>query len=119
MSERTCIVHGAVGKRTGEALLSRSASSTLTSSAVFVGGRVTERVPYVDLEAYLAVRRIKEVDVLKIDVEGSEYDLIETFPNLFGMARILLLELHDLDGRQQAARSFLRSRGLVQAGPAL
>jgi FkbM family methyltransferase len=119
IAERTTILHGAVGKKAGVAILTGNRKSMLTSSAVFTMGRVQERVRYIDLEAYFAAQKIEQVDVLKVDIEGSEYDMIETFPALFRMSQIVLMELHNLDARMAKARAVLADCGLHLVKPVL
>jgi hypothetical protein len=62
------------------------------------------------------------VDVLKVDIEGSEYDLIETFPDLFKRVGLVFMELHDVrgDGSQlHDARQFFVNSGLTLIEPVL
>jgi FkbM family methyltransferase len=128
IDERMTIVRGAIGKRSGQAIFASGPKSLLDSSAVYEGKerRFRQRIDYIDLENYFEERRISQLDVLKIDIEGSEYDLIETFPQLFKKVSLIFIELHDVrgDGSQLIeARQFFKSSGLaivepiIQSGP--
>jgi FkbM family methyltransferase len=124
IQQRLTVVHGAVGKQSGQAVLASGPKSFLDSSTVFQGKgrRFRERVGYVDLDNYFRDHKIENVDILKVDIEGSEYDLIETFPQLFTRVSIVFAELHDVrgDGSQPArARQFFQESGLKVIEPIL
>jgi FkbM family methyltransferase len=98
LTSRCEVVHGLVGLRNGSAHLHSRPSNLLESSAVLgkemAGG---EEVPYVDL-----LGRVPEgnmIDVLKIDIEGSEYDLLDNYPHLLERARVVAMEIHPVPGR--------------------
>ena len=117
IEQRVFITHGAVGKSSGQADFSSGSKSFLDSSAAFDSKRrrFRERVSYVDLGAYMRERKLTNVDVLKIDIEGSEYDLIETFPELFENVALVFIELHDVGDKNQlsATRRFLHNSGRI------
>jgi FkbM family methyltransferase len=124
IKHRLTIVHGAVGKCNGQASFASGPKSFLDSSAVFSGKnrRFRERVGYVDLANYFHEQGIANVDILKVDIEGSEYDLIETFPQLFKIARVVFVELHQVreDCNQLSeARLFFKESGLSIIEPVL
>jgi len=124
IEDRMTVVHGAVGKRSGQAILTSGPKSLLDSSTVFKGQgrRLRQRVDYIDLEKYFHENRVDHLDILKVDVEGSEYDLIETFPELFRKVSLVFMELHDVrgDGSQlEEAHQFFRNSGLIMVQPVI
>ena len=124
IERRTSVVHGVVGKRSGQAMFASGPKSLLDSSAAFQDDRrrLRQRVDYIDLEKYLHDHGVDHVDVLKVDIEGSEYDLIETFPELFKKVALVFMELHDVrgDGSQLCkARQFFKNSGLILIEPVL
>lgn len=56
----------------------------------------TQEVPAITLEALLDHHEIRQVDLMKVDIEGSEYEAILGSPALFRSGRIkaMALELH-------------------------
>ena len=71
------------------------------------GGRITEHsehaVPSVRLKALL--EQYDQIDMLKIDIEGAEYDLIEDCRDVLFKVRCLFVEIHCFAGqRQQLSR---------------
>jgi FkbM family methyltransferase len=121
IGDRTTVVHGAVGKKHGEATLTGGKRSMLDSSAVHAAPdrRFRERVRYIDLQSYLDDHSIGEIDVLKVDIEGSEYDLMETFPELFQRVRYMFMELHNVDEKWDSIQKFFTASGLNLVLPAI
>jgi FkbM family methyltransferase len=121
IENRVTVIHGAVGKKQGEATLMGGKRSMLDSSAVYSGPnrRIKQRVGYVDLERYLSDHSIDEIDVLKVDIEGSEYDLIDSFPELFRRVKLIFMELHDVNGKWDAVQEFFGSSGLTLMKPVI
>jgi FkbM family methyltransferase len=68
------------------------------------------------LSETLRDRKIEAVDLVKIDVEGAEWEVLQgvdegDWPRL----RQLVIEVHNLDGRVQRVRELLESNGFVVA----
>jgi FkbM family methyltransferase len=54
------------------------------------------------------------IDVLKVDIEGGEYELVKSEPEVFTRARVLMMEVHDGGrGFDDQLLSRLRSLGLT------
>jgi FkbM family methyltransferase len=88
------VVHGLVGLRSGEGQLRSGPQSLLDASVVSgVGVERGAKVPYVDLSNHIPDGPI---DILKIDIEGSEHDLLDSYPTLFERARLVVMEVHDI-----------------------
>ena len=60
---------------------------------------------------------VDEVDLLKIDVEGTEHELLEGPPEWLRKVRVVVMEIHDkyIDG--ESVRRNLRRAGLLPFGP--
>ena len=104
----------AVGDREGEAELAWDAAGTdyagsrLTESGRFSDGSGVERVRTILLDRYAEERAIERVDVLKLDVEGSETSAIDGASSLLAAGRVgcVICELNDV---------YLAQRGLERA----
>ncbi len=72
-------------------------------------------VPCVTLTDILLQNNLNAVDLLKVDCEGSEYDILyQTAPELIRRIRRIVVEVHDLDGEQNnlmALNGYVRSLG--------
>lgn len=111
LGPRCTVIHGLVGRRSGSAQL-RSVRSTLLALSA-VSGRGVSRgpeVPYVDLLRY--VPEGETIDVLKVDIEGSEYDLVEAYPMLLERTRLVAMEIHDRGCPPAAVLQALEAAGL-------
>lgn len=89
----------ALGERAGDTSLYLSSDMNTGSSAVFRATKYAlpvETVRSTTLEALLDETRVTSVDLLKMDIEGSEYEAILGSPGLFRERRIraIALELH-------------------------
>jgi FkbM family methyltransferase len=47
------------------------------SSSVFWGDRESEKIQLAKFSSFVSTQRIKEIDLIKINIEGGEYDLLE------------------------------------------
>lgn len=109
------IQKAAIGANSGEARIGLSNESAAMHSFHLptTSGR-TELVPVLALSKVLKENGIEQVDLLKVDCEGAEYDILGACPEdvLFGIQRIAM-EIHDLGPGRDAAwmRSFLQSKG--------
>lgn len=67
---------------------------------------VSASVPCTTLATILDSNKLVRVDLLKIDIEGAEYEsLYGTSPGYFGRIREIRMEYHDLDRDRRNARS--------------
>ena len=87
------LVCGAVGERSGSTFLDESGESIANS----IGSTGTP-VEYVDLTKHVG----GEIDLLKIDIEGSEEQLLASYPDVIARVRTLIIEIHS--NRCNAAR---------------
>jgi FkbM family methyltransferase len=66
------------------------------------------------LDAVLRRERVTRVDLLKIDVEGSELEVLQGLgPETWRAVRQIVLETHNRDGRQTTIEALLKNNGLT------
>jgi FkbM family methyltransferase len=69
------------------------------------------QVNYIDLAALVGQRR---VDLLKIDIEGAEFEFVEAYPALLTRVDAVMMEIHEApDQAVRRMRSSLQSAGLI------
>lgn len=112
---KTNILNGLAGMREGSARLNLGKEDTVN----FVGDatdksarpRGVERVPYVDLSA--ATADIPLIHLIKCDIEGSEFSLIESYPDLLRKTRRIVIEFHSPFGDIALASDTLKGMGFT------
>lgn len=117
LCENHSIHQGLVGVREGTADLWVSSKNYLSAS--LSRGHATRAVSarYLDLEKLVGAAR---VDLLKVDIEGAEYDLVRNYPALFGRVDRLMIEIHRTErGDFGDLEPLLRDAGLSPVGEAL
>jgi hypothetical protein len=50
--------------------------------------------------------------VLKVDIEGSEHDLVDNYPALFDRCRLVVMEIHEAIGPATHVTDKLEAAGL-------
>lgn len=93
-------VKAAIGKdkRNGVLYEGVSVNNSLISNYPLLGERRAEsKVQITDLSSMMNEYQIEEIDFLKMDCEGSEYEIIYHTPRaVFERIKVLSLEFHDL-----------------------
>ena len=69
-------------------------------------------VPYVDLDA--TTSDMPAIHLIKCDIEGSEFSLIESYPALLGKTRRVVIEFHSPFGDIPRATETMRSLGFTK-----
>jgi len=101
------LIHGLVGSRTGVGHM-RELNFNGTSHVAADG----IPVPYVDLNPI--VQDWPRVDLVKCDIEGSEYEFVGAYPELMARSKAAVFEFHNKDShRDRHCKELLRSYGLV------
>lgn len=101
------MVHGLVGSRSGFGHI-RELHCNATSHVAADG----VAVPYIDLNPML--QDWPRIDLVKCDIEGSEYEFVKTYPELMARTEAAVFELHNTGGdRSRHCRELLRSYGLL------
>jgi FkbM family methyltransferase len=112
LSSRVTLHNGLVGFREGEAYIG--------GSHIHYGNEISSRakagairVPFVDLMEIL--RHADEIDLLKCDIEGAEFELIENYEDLLRKVRAAVFEFHRYGRDLQQLRTFLQTYGFLRS----
>jgi FkbM family methyltransferase len=117
LAARTTIKQNLLGKKSGTATLWVQGNNYLTASMSPLPGGRPHVVEFLDLPSLVGDRTI---DLMKIDIEGGEFDLVRCNLDLFKRVRTIFMELHTgTDGQRQELLDGLRSVGLVPLGEPL
>jgi len=112
------IIQGVVGRKSGDAFFQRKQKNLLASKASFHKGSDSDQVlRYIDLDQ--VIPQHQAIDVLKIDIEGSEYDLLRNYESLFRRAKLVLIETHGPIDERVEIEQQLEKIGLVQISTAI
>lgn len=110
------VVGGVVGQKSGNAQLGANEKNPLQSN-IFEpkasrsqGVRVME-VPYVDIHQVVGGRRI---DLLKLDVEGAEFEFFKHNDDVLEQTSSILIEMHANRGNVRGLHSLIESRGFEE-----
>jgi FkbM family methyltransferase len=105
------VLHGLVGaSRAGSGTLWVHPKNFLVSSVGQIADSRAVEVPFVDLDAAVGNRTI---DLLKVDIEGAEFALVDNYPAIFRRTQMLVMEIHEAEpGLQKKLRDDLRDCGL-------
>jgi FkbM family methyltransferase len=123
VADRMFINHCAVSSEPGEADFFQNRSpisaSLIREKVARRTIRRTLRVPVTTLDTYARSRGIHEVHVLKIDVEGSEIDVLKGGTGLLSTVSVIFLEVHPPFCTFRQAVEFLASQGLACVSPTI
>ena len=102
-----------VGRREGEATFFESPKRPWSGSLLERTDTTSRPVtrPYLDLEPLLT----DQPCLLKVDIEGGEFELIEAYGDVLGRVRALIIEWHTELGDVPRAEGQLRDAGLRHA----
>ena len=119
IEEKVVCVESAMGKSDGRAIFYQNRSPISSS---LVRGKVAQRrivkQSYVDvtsLNRYVAENTIREIDLLKIDVEGSERDVLEGATDVLGKVFLLLIEVHPPFATVEEIQDIVKAHGFARA----
>lgn len=110
--DRTQVINAAVGRKAGTVSLSMNKKNLLTSSTM--ESRGVQPIPYVDLREYCNERKI---DVLKLDIEGSEVEFVSHNADIMKMTEIVIVEVHQNRNDFVDFDLSMRDLGFMLAGP--
>lgn len=65
------------------------------STSEYVGNNKTELVKIVDIMEFIKNENIEHVDLIKINIEGEEYPLLENISDYFYMFENIQIQFHD------------------------
>jgi FkbM family methyltransferase len=111
IASRCTLIHGLAGLRRGAAQL-RSGPSNLLEASVVMGAGANRggEVPYVDLLQH--VPDGATIDILKVDIEGSEHDLVREYAALLERTQLCVMEIHEQRGPADDVIKPLEAAGL-------
>ncbi|HLH56774.1 MAG TPA: FkbM family methyltransferase [Verrucomicrobiae bacterium] len=118
LCRRHSIFEGLVGsKRAGFDDLWVCPSNFLSASLVKGPGTHALKAEYVDLDAAIPPGNI---DLLKVDIEGAEYELLDSYPTLLDRVSRVMIEVHERPGSgPEAIFGTLQAAGLRIKGSPL
>jgi FkbM family methyltransferase len=90
------VLNCAIGPKAGTAMLQDRGTGqwgfTITEAQ---GARAMEEVVVVSLPELMAAHGAARVDLLKLDIEGAEYDLFQTAGDWIDRCEVMITELHE------------------------
>ena len=114
MEGRTTIVRGFVGAKNGTAELQTNVKNHLIGHAI--KGGAGEQIAYIDLDV---LTDQADIDVLKLDIEGSEFEFAEHNQDLLSRCALLVAEIHPASGSVEQFVDLVAGAGLGLDGPAI
>ncbi len=113
-NSRVEVIEAAVGDRNGEDKLTLQSDA----STRFANHRTSESVDIrvLDIAGFLSSRGISEVGCMKLNIEGSEYEVLERLieTGLIRIVRSLLIQFHRVDASSTERRTRIQN-GLRQS----
>ena len=113
----------AIGATPGEADFYENRSpisaSLIREKAARRSVRRVSKVPVRTLDEYVHAQGIRPVDILKLDVEGTELDALRGARQVLAGTGLLFLEVHPPFSTFTEAAALLRSSGLTCVSPAV
>lgn len=118
LCRRHAVHQGLVGgQRSGVATLWVSRQNLLSASLRREDQTHGVTAPFLDLNTLVQDRPI---DLLKLDIEGAEFDFVEQYPELLNRTHAVMAEIHDAPAAtHQRLYSRFESAGLRLASPPL
>lgn len=102
------VIHGLVGERSGSAYISDSANhygNSIADRQAFGSAEVT----YVDIATVIGLET--KIDLLKCDIEGSEFIFVKNYPDLLSRVSTAVFEFHKYGEDVEELRLLLGSYG--------
>lgn len=110
LKKRTQVVQGLLGAKTGQDKLWVNPKNFLDAGSIASRGARSYTIDYLDLENLIGEQ---DIDLIKIDIEGGEFDFIKYNLKLFHKIKFVVLELHQgFESRNEELFSYLKSIGL-------
>jgi len=113
LEDRVVSLQCALGATPGLGQLVNDGSAAVYGRVTVADERAGASVAVRTLESVLEEQAVSEVDVLKLDCEGAEFEILETAPTaLLGRVRAIVGEFHAWNGRRvEELAASLRSNG--------
>ena len=117
LAGRSRVLTGLLGQKSGSSTLCVHPKNYLASSMLPLAGAQRHELPFIDLKAAIGTSMI---DILKVDIEGSEYSFVRDNADVLSCARLLLMEVHGAAaGEQETMFARLEATGLRPLGEPL
>ena len=89
--------------------------NTDESNDVNMGIKVRENVKTIDFNSFIKNYSVDRIDILKLDCEGSEWDILPTISDDFLKRKVrkIVMEVHDFHEDNDLASRKMRSLGLI------
>ncbi|WP_024343123.1 FkbM family methyltransferase [Bradyrhizobium japonicum] len=100
--------HGLVGRRSGDAEMYESSFGAGNSTVPQHWSKPT-KVSFIDLDTLIPDKI--EIDLLKCDIEGSEQDFQNTYPDLLARTKLAVVEVHNAYIDDRRFNDGMRQRG--------
>lgn len=104
------VIHAAVGKDNGEAFFAAQAASNV-GRVVSSSDETSVRVPVIGIADLIARFPSGKVDLVKIDIEGSEHELLTPHSDWLDRVRAMMIEWHDDVAPSDGMKHVLMARG--------
>lgn len=104
------VIQAAVGETSGEAFFAARAASNV-GRIVSSAAEASVRVPVIGIAELVARFPSGQVDLVKMDIEGSERDLLTPSSNWLDRVRALMIEWHDDVAPSEGMKQILIQRG--------
>jgi FkbM family methyltransferase len=112
--DRTQLHRGLIGRKAGRAVLHANRKNLLASAvqnlAAGAANSTNEAIPYIDLNQLLP--RALPINVLKIDIEGSEHEFVSEYSQILARTKLLLIELHGEEAAMERSHRLILNVGL-------
>jgi FkbM family methyltransferase len=112
LEECTNIHNGAIGKRSGTIEFNICENLGFSSITPINGVVKTIKTEYLDVEANLLKSGQPTPELIKIDVEGSEIDFFENYPELLRSSCVIAVEFHRHAATHEKWRDLVKAAGL-------
>ena len=109
LREKVSLLKGLVGRKAGEAYITGS-HLHYSNVACDEPRPGSSRASYIDLNKEL--EKFESINLIKCDIEGSEFDFIDNYENLLKKTRAAVFEFHRYGRSLDDARAKLRHYGL-------
>jgi FkbM family methyltransferase len=117
LAHRVELKQGLLGTRSGEGTLWINHKNYLATGLHYCKGAKPFKVPYLEL---LEIVGNRTIDLMKIDIEGGEFEFIRSNLELLSQVNLIFMELHEAPQKMhQELFEDLESVGLCQATSSL
>lgn len=104
------VIHAAVGEHSGEAFFAAQSASNV-GRIVSASDETSVQVPVIGIADLIARFPSGKVDLVKMDIEGSESDLLTPRSDWLDRVRALMIEWHDDVAPSEGMKQVLLERG--------